>query len=247
MQTVGDNSAVNFVGIENGAGQAWFTAGHIRHRVKQMRSKGNTRAETDARFFRRGVRVTGRNHDTGICQRGNDFRFYHFGCQGDFGDDVGVIAKEFHQLSIRLAHEVRIVGAFFHQVQPRAFKVQAQRLVRVFSEILTHHAHALFHQLVAGGDKRRQEVCAARLFVGFLHNFQRFNGNRLGGIVELYAAAAVKLNVDKARGDNGAINGTLFDVRGYISQWANTFNKAIGDDNRMVIQNFVTGKDPAMG
>ena len=47
-------------------------------------------------------------------------------------------------------------------VKERFYAVlQAQRLVRMFLQIFAHHAHALLHQIVAGGNQRRQEAGAA--------------------------------------------------------------------------------------
>lgn len=69
--------------------------------------------------------------------------------------------------------------------------MEAQRLVRMFFQVLAHDANALFHQFVAGRDKRWQKVSTAGFLVGFLHNFQRVNTNRFCGIVKLHAAAAV--------------------------------------------------------
>ena len=50
---------------------------------------------------------------------------------------------------------------FLNDIQPRPFEMQAQRLVRMFLQIFAHHAHALLHQIVAGGNQRRQEAGAA--------------------------------------------------------------------------------------
>ena len=125
--------------------------------------------------------------------------------------------------------------------------MQPQRLVRMFLQVFAHHAYALFHQVVAGGDQRGQIAGAAGAFIGLLHNLQRFNGDRVRRVVELHAAAAVKLDVDKTGGKDRAINRALFDPGGQFSLRTDTFDKAIGDNNRMVIQNFVTGINPALG
>jgi hypothetical protein len=79
--------------------------------------------------------------------------------------------------------------------------MQAQRLVWMFRQVFSHHANTLFHQVIAAGNQGRQIAGAARFLVGFLHDFQRFNGDRVSGVVKLHAAAAVKLYVDKTGGD----------------------------------------------
>ncbi|SRN29547.1 Uncharacterised protein [Shigella flexneri] len=89
-----------------------------------MGGKGNPRAETGFCFFQRRVGVTGRNHNPGICQFADDFRRNHFRCQGHFGNDVGVFTQEIDQRGIRLTHKIRIMGAFFYQIQPRTFQMQ---------------------------------------------------------------------------------------------------------------------------
>lgn len=125
--------------------------------------------------------------------------------------------------------------------------MQAQRLVGMLLQILAHHADTLFHQVIAGGNERGQIAGAAGAFIRLLHNFQRFNGDRIRRVVELHAAAAVKLDVDKTGGKDRTINRALFDPGGQLSLRTDTFDKAIGDNNRMVIQNFMTGINPALG
>lgn len=78
----------------------------------------------------------------------------------------------------------------FYQIKPGP-SVETQRLVWMFFQVFAHDANALFHQFVAGSDKRWQKVSTARFFIGFLHNFQRFNADGFCGIVKLHAAAAV--------------------------------------------------------
>ena len=90
---------------------------------------------------------------------------------------------------------------FLDHVQPWPFKVQAERLIRMFSQVFTHHADALLHQVIAAGDERWQIAGAARFLVGFLHDLQRFDRYRIGGIIELHTAAAVELYVDETGGD----------------------------------------------
>ena len=125
--------------------------------------------------------------------------------------------------------------------------MQTQRLVRMFLQVFTHHAHALLHQIIAGGNQGGQIAGAAGAFIGFLHNFQRFNGHRVRRVVKLHAAAAVKLDVDKTGGKDCTINRALFDTGWQLCLRTDTFDKAIGDNNRMVIQNFMTGINPALG
>ena len=139
------------------------------------------------------------------------------------------------------------MGAFLDHVQPGPFQVQAQRLIRMFCQVFAHDADTLFHQVIAAGDQRWQIAGAARFLVGFLHDFQRFNRYRLCGIVKLDTAAAVELYVDETGGDYCSIEGTLFDLRRQFRQRANTFNQAISDYNRMVIQNFMAGINPTVG
>ncbi|STS81146.1 Uncharacterised protein [Klebsiella pneumoniae] len=43
------------------------------------------------------------------------------------------------------------------------------------------------------------------------------------------------------------LTGALLDVRRQICQRTKTFDKAISDNNRMVIENFMTGINPALG
>ena len=124
MQAISNNTAINVSFVEDRARQARFTTGNIRHRVVQMGGKGNPRAETGFRFFQRRVGVTSRNHNPGICQFADDFRWNHFRCQSHFGNHVGVLTQEIDQRGIRLTHKIRIMGAFFYQIQPRTFQMQ---------------------------------------------------------------------------------------------------------------------------
>ena len=63
----------------------------------------------------------------------------------------------------------------------------------------------------------------------------------------IHGAAAVKLDVDKTGGKDCTINRALFDTGWQLCLRTDTFDKAIGDNNRMVIQNFMTGINPALG
>ncbi len=139
------------------------------------------------------------------------------------------------------------MGAFLDDIQPRPFQMQTQRLVGVFLQVFAHDADALLHQIIAGSNQRRQEVGAAGTLIRFLHNFQRFDGDRIRTIVELHAAAAVQLDVDETGGNNRAVDRALLNFRRQISQRTETFDTAIGDNNRMVIENFMTGVNPALG
>ncbi len=94
---------------------------------------------------------------------------------------------------------------FLDHVQPWPFKMQTQCLIRVFCQVVTHDADALFHQLIAAGDECWQIAGAARFLVRFLHDFQRVDGDGVCGVVKLHAAAAVQLNVDKTGGDHCSI------------------------------------------
>lgn len=125
--------------------------------------------------------------------------------------------------------------------------MQAQRLMRMFRQVLAHHAHALFHQIVAGGDQRRQIAGAARFFIRALHDFQRFNADGFRRIVKLHAAAAVELHINKTGGQYGTCQRTLLNARRQFRQRAESVDQAIGDNKRMVIQNFMAGKNPTMG
>ena len=79
---------------------------------------------------------------------------------GHFGNDVGVFTQEIDQRGIRLTHKIRIMGAFLPDSAtdlPDADLTPDSDVLPV----LAHNAHALFHQLIAGGDKRRQIVSTA--------------------------------------------------------------------------------------
>ena len=125
MQAIGDDTAVDIGFIKNCARQTRFTTGNVRHRVEQMGRKADACAEADFGFFDRCIGVTRRNHDTGINQFGDDLYRDHFWCQCDFGDHICIIAQEINQRSVRLTDKSRIMGAFFHKVQPRAFKMKS--------------------------------------------------------------------------------------------------------------------------
>ncbi|WP_228955942.1 ROK family protein, partial [Escherichia coli] len=45
--------------------------------------------------------VTSRNHNPGICQFADDFRWNHFRCQSHFGNHVGVLTQEIDQRKLR--------------------------------------------------------------------------------------------------------------------------------------------------
>ena len=91
--------------------------------------------------------------------------------------------------------------SFLDHIQPWPFKVQTQRLVRVFGQVFAHHADTLLHQVITAGDERWQIAGAARFLVGFLHDLQRFDRHRIRGVIELHTAAAVELYVDETGGD----------------------------------------------
>ncbi|MNV12526.1 hypothetical protein D3C71_1031330 [compost metagenome] len=145
MQAISDNATVNVWLIKNRTDQPRFTTGNVRHRVIKVRCKGNTCAETGFSFGERGVGMTRRNHDTRGCQLAYHFWPGHFRRQRYFGDHVRVGAHEIDQLGVRLAHVIRVMRAFLDDVQPRTFKVQTQRLMRIFRQVFTHHADTLLH------------------------------------------------------------------------------------------------------
>ena len=155
-----------------------------------MGRKADACAETDFGFFDRCIGVTRRNHDTGINQFGDDLYRDHFWCQCDFGDHIRIIAQEINQRSVRLTDKSRIMGTFFTG-SATGLQDEVPMPDSGVSPVFTHHANTLFHQVIAGGDKRWQIVGAARFFIGFLHDFQRFNGHGFCRIVKLYTAAAV--------------------------------------------------------
>jgi hypothetical protein len=79
--------------------------------------------------------------------------------------------------------------------------MQTQRLIRVFCQVVAHHADTLFHEIITAGDEGWQIAGAARFLVGFLHDFQRVDRHRVRGIIKLHTTAAVQLYVDETGGD----------------------------------------------
>ena len=161
MHPVDNNTAVDIRLVKNRPGQTRFASGNIRHRVIQVSGEGNAGAEADFRLFQRGVGVAGGDDDPGGNQLADHFRLNALRGEGHLGDHIGVIAEEIDQRGVRFTHVVRVVGAFLDDIQPRPFKMQTQRLIRVFLQVFAHDADTLLHQIVTGGNQRRQEAGAA--------------------------------------------------------------------------------------
>jgi len=161
VHPVDDDTAVDIRLVKNRPGKTRFAAGNVRHRIIQVGGEGNARTEADFRLFQRSVGVARGDNDPGGDQFADHFWLNALRGEGHFGDHIGVVAQEIDQRRVRFTHVVRIVGAFLNDIQPRPFEMQAQRLVRMFLQIFAHHAHALLHQIVAGGNQRRQEAGAA--------------------------------------------------------------------------------------
>ena len=81
--------------------------------------------------------------------------------------------------------------------------MQPQRLIFMVFQIITHGTDTQFHQRIGAGDQRRQEAGAAGAFVGLLHNVQGADRDIVLIVIKLYAAAAVDLQINKSRGEDG--------------------------------------------
>ncbi len=210
---------------------------------------GEADAGTDAntRFIMGRMRVPGGDNDTGFAELTDYRAVYLFRRQGYFTDHICVSAEKRHQRWIGRADQFRVMRTRFSWAQPWAFKMQTQCFIGILCQIGTHHFHRALHHFVGAGNKGRQIAGAARAFIGPLHGGQRFDAQRVDIIIKLNATTAVQLQIDKAGSNYRTTHVTRCNASRNITQGANALNQAISNDNSMIIQYFVTGKNSAMG